>query len=147
MLMQWKTTSDPFFNDLRFLSRQVDEVFRELLPVRPTPRRGTRGPFRIRETDDKFTLRAALPGVRADDLVIEAKGDTLTVRASRRLEAPEGYKVHRSERRDSVVERTFTFGSKFELDQVEAKLEHGLLTITLPKQPAEQPRTIAIEAA
>ena len=32
-MLMWKTTSDPFLNDFRVLSRQVDEMFRDMFPA------------------------------------------------------------------------------------------------------------------
>lgn len=150
MLMQWKTTSDPFFNDFRFLSRHVDEVFRELFPSSKTlatrPTRSSRA-LQVDESEDAFTVRAALPGVRAEDLSLEVLDGKLSLAVTRNIEAPEGYQTVRSERRDLSLKRTLTLGRRVDVDAVSAAFENGILTITLPKRPEEKPRAISIAAA
>ncbi len=142
MLMQWKTTSDPFFNDFGALSRQVDAVFRDMFPA-PKARKGRRN-FAIEELDDAFTLRATLPGLSPEDLSLEMEDGKLKLLATRENDAPEGYRALRRERGSLVVERTFNLGPKVDPERIEAKLEQGVLTITLPKRAEQKPRRIAI---
>jgi len=57
---------------------------------------------------------------------------------------PEGFKPVRTERRGYRVQRSLRFGKKLDLDAVEATLEDGVLTITLPKAAAAKTRRVAI---
>jgi HSP20 family protein len=143
MLMQWKTTPAPFFND--FLTRQMDGVFRELFPA-PKARAPRRG-VNVSESEEAFTLTAALPGMSPEDLSLEVANGTLELKASRSTKAPEGYRALRRERGALSIERSFRLGAKIDTDAIEATFEHGLLTVTLPKRAAAQPRQIAINAA
>jgi len=145
MLMQWKTTPSPFFNDFRGLSRQVDEMFREMFPA-PKARRSRRG-FTVEESDDAFTLRASLPGMSPEDLSLEVHEGTLKVAAKRSSDVPEGYRALRRERAELAFERSFTLGTKVDVEAIEAKLDDGVLTITLPKRSEQKPRQITITAA
>ncbi len=145
MLMQWKTTPDPFINDFRALSRQVDDVFRELFP---TPKaRPTRRGFTVHETDEAFSLKAALPGLSPEDLSLEVAEGRLKLSASRSNEAPEGYRALRRERSNVAFERSFQLGHKVDPEGIEAAFENGILTVTLPKRAEQKARQITISAA
>ena len=145
MLMQWKTTPDPFINDFRSLSRQVDEAFRDLFPTpkaRPTRRR-----FTVHETDEAFALKSALPGLSPEDLSIEVSDGYLKLSAERSNEAPEGYRAIRQERKSVSFEQNIKLGPKVAPENIEASFENGILTVTLPKRAEQKPRQITINAA
>lgn len=141
MLMQWKTTSDPFFA----FNRQFDGLFQELFPA-PKATARPRG-LALDETDEAFVLRAPLPGLSSEDLSVEVENGTLKLSAKRSTSAPEGYTTVRRERGDLSFERSVRLGPKVDTDAIEAKLEHGVLTITMPKRAEQKPRQIAIVAA
>ena len=67
--------------------------------------------------------------------------------AKRSTDAPEGYTTLRRERSALSFERSFRLGSKVDAEAIEAKLEHGVLSITLPKRAEQKPRQISIQAA
>lgn len=145
MLMQWKTTPDPFINDFRAISRQVDEVFRDLFPapkVRPTRRA-----FTVNESDESFSLKAALPGLSPEDLSLEVSDGRLKLSATRSSEVPEGFRAIRRERGTLSFERSIKLGPKVDPEGIEAAFENGILTVTLPKRAEQKPRQITITAA
>ncbi|MGH1345178.1 MAG: Hsp20/alpha crystallin family protein [Nannocystales bacterium] len=143
--MQWKTTPDPFINDFRSLSRQVDEAFRELFPApKARPARRT---FKIGETDEAFSLKAALPGLSPEDLSIEVSDGKLKLSATRSNGAPEGYRAIRRERGSLAFEQSIKLGPKVDPEGIEASFEDGILTVTLPKRAEQKPRQITINAA
>ncbi len=145
MLMQWKTSSNPFFNDFRALNRQVDEMFREMFPS-PKARAPKRA-FTIEESEDAFLLRASLPGMSPEDLSLEVNDGRLTLVAKRTDDVPEGYRPLRRERAPLSLERTFSLGPKVNAEAIEATFDDGILTVTLPKRAEQKPRQIAIQAA
>lgn len=145
MLMQWKTTPDPFINDFRALSRQVDGVFRELFEAPKA--RATRRNYTVNETDEAFSLKTALPGMSPEDLSIEVSDGRLKLSATRSNEVPEGYQAIRRERENLPFERTITLGPKVDPEAIKASFDNGILTVTLPKQAEQKPRKITISAA
>jgi HSP20 family protein len=145
MLVRWNATHDPFLSDFRSLSRQMDRVFRELLPERAlVPRRNA---WRVTEEADRYVLTAALPGVKKENLEIEATEHEITLKGKRSLAAPEGYRAHRNERSDLEFSETFAFEVALDLEKIEAKLDNGLLRIELAKQAKARPRSITVKAA
>lgn len=104
-------------------------------------------PANVWTSNDKLVFTFELPGVKADDLEISAKADTLTVKGSRKPDVlPEGAQYVRQERGSGSFTRSFALPFKIDQDAVEASYINGVLTITLPKAPEVQPRKIAIAA-
>jgi HSP20 family protein len=87
----------------------------------------------------------AVPGLSEDDIKIEAHQDALTVSGTRKVLAPEGYRVHRQERRPGRFSRSFGLPCQVDLEKTTAKLTNGVLTVTMEKHPAAQPRQISIK--
>lgn len=106
---------------------------------------GTFPPVNVREDRDQLYVEAELPGLNQDDLEVLVEGDQLTLRGERKPAADEG-RWHRQERGFGRFQRTFTLPVAVDADKVEARLEHGVLFLTLPKSEAAKPRKIAVKA-
>jgi HSP20 family protein len=102
--------------------------------------------FRVQLFDrgESLMLRAELPGVSDKDLDIAVQQNTLSLKAQRKLEKPEGYAVHRNERSNFQFARSFRLPSKVIAEKAVATLKDGILTLTLPKAPEMQPRRIKV---
>jgi HSP20 family protein len=101
----------------------------------------------IVERDDAFVVRASLPGVRPEDVSIEARGDQVTLKGQIKEEEDverANYLMH--ERRFGQFARTFTLPTQVNVDAAEANFEHGILTLRLPKAEGVRPRQIPIRA-
>jgi HSP20 family protein len=100
----------------------------------------------ILEGDADFRILMDLPGVRNEDLDISLEEDTLTVKAERNAAVPEGYKARRSEMAGKVTfRRSFDLGHGIDAEHISARLEHGILTVTLPKSEKAMPRRIEVK--
>jgi HSP20 family protein len=102
---------------------------------------------RLQDTGQAFVVTAEVPGLGPKDVEITATGSTLTLKGERKVQAPNGYGVHRSERTSYKFARTFELPAKIDSEKVEAKLEHGVLTVTLPKAAEARPKQIAVKAS
>jgi HSP20 family protein len=60
---------------------------------------------------------------------------------------PEGYRAIRRERTPLKFTRSFKLAKELDLDAVEAKLEHGVLTLSIPRRPETMPRQIEIKVS
>ena len=98
----------------------------------------------VSEDESSYTLQLDVPGLKADDLALDVTESTLRLSGERKVSVPEGFKPVRTERRGYRVQRSLRFGKKLDLDAVEATLEDGVLTITLPKAAAAKTRRVAI---
>ena len=100
----------------------------------------------IKEDDTAFTLFADLPGVEPDDIEVTMDKGILTIKGERQSEKQteeENYK--RVERQYGVFYRRFTLPDSANADGIEAKSEHGVLKITIPKQETAQSRRISVK--
>ena len=98
----------------------------------------------IFETEKDVTLRAEMPGVAKEDLDVNIEGEELTIRGKRRA-VNSGLKlIHGGIDRSDYL-RAFTLGDALDTSDVKARLEHGVLTLSLSKKPEILPRKIAVE--
>jgi HSP20 family protein len=99
----------------------------------------------LTEDADRFYVRAELPGVKTDDLEMQATAKNLSIAGERKIEAEnEGVRYHRREREAGKFSRIITMPTEIDPDRIEARLQDGVLTIQVPKAEAVKPRQIAI---
>lgn len=101
-------------------------------------------PLNVWQTEHELFVEAELPGVAQDHLEISVLGGQLTLRGERQPSA-EQQTWHRRERAFGAFERTLRLPTDVDADKVEATLEHGVLTIRLPKAEAAKPRKIEVK--
>jgi HSP20 family protein len=102
-------------------------------------------PVDIYETEDAFILEAELPGVTTDDIAIEFVENRLILRGERRPK-PEAKEeqYRRRERAYGRFERMFLLPTLIDRDHVTAQVQHGVLTLRLPKSEMAKPKRIPI---
>jgi HSP20 family protein len=104
-------------------------------------------PIDVIENADKFTVRASVPGVKSDELDISIENDVLTIRAeSKAKEDGDENGMRWQERYDGTLERCFALPAEVDANKVTAELEHGVLTLTLPKAETAKPKSIKVQA-
>ena len=100
----------------------------------------------VLEGEKDFRIVMEMPGVRNSDLELSLEDDTLNVKAERIAAVPEDYKARRRELLDKVVlRRSFSLGNAVDADRIQANLQDGVLTITLPKSQKSLPRRIEVK--
>jgi len=100
----------------------------------------------IRETDEVLILEAELPGVKKEDMSLEVKDGVLSLSGERRYEKEVNDEhVHRIERAYGRFSRSFSLPRNVDMEQVDARMNDGVLRIRLPKLESAKPKTIAIE--
>jgi HSP20 family protein len=98
----------------------------------------------IYQTRDGYVLEAELPGVNKDGLSINLEGNLLTVEGRRTAPAlPESEFFYR-ESSAADFRRVFELDPAIDAGKISARMEHGILTLTLPKVEAAKPRKIAV---
>ncbi len=97
------------------------------------------------EYDDRFDVTLDVPGVRADDLDIQFDGDRLWVRGQTRQEIPEGFERVRNEQLASSYEHSLDIGNQVDVSKIDAHMDDGVLTLTLPKHESAQKRSISVK--
>lgn len=97
----------------------------------------------ISEDTEAITLRADLPGVKKDDLDIDVREGILTLTATVEPTAESWQAVH-TEYPIGGFARRFSLSEKIAQDKISAAMEHGILTLVLPKAEAHKPRKVEI---
>jgi HSP20 family protein len=100
----------------------------------------------IFESEDEITLLADMPGVTSDHVTIDLNEGVLTI-------SGEVKPWEESDEKDVIVEfeigkyyRQFTLSEIIDQEKIEAKLENGVLRLTLPKAEKAKPRKITVNA-
>jgi HSP20 family protein len=102
----------------------------------------------IREEAERFVVAADVPGVEPKDIEITADKGVLTVRGERSSQknaTADGYE--RVERATGTFLRRFTLPESADAEAIKATHVNGVLELSIPKRPQEQPRRIAVQAA
>ena len=100
-------------------------------------------PASVIEGADGYTLEVEMPGVTKDGLDISFENNELTIIGRRSLPAVEGMLIHHESRPDNF-RRTFELDPSIDANKISAKIEHGLVTLTLPKAEHVKPRKITV---
>lgn len=114
--LTWLSELDRFFNPGRSLAAHAP------------------APEAIYETPDAWVLRLDLPGFAKEDVTLQVTGQTLQLTGRTQAERPFS----------SKVDRQWKLGTRIDQNNVQARLENGVLEITLPKIEAPEPRTIEV---
>jgi HSP20 family protein len=102
----------------------------------------------VREEKDAFVLHADLPGVKPEDIEVTAEKGVLTLKGQRKIETSDtatGYQ--RVERVAGNFTRRFSLPDNVQADAIKAKFTHGVLEVSIPKQPVVPAKRVVVEAA
>ena len=134
------------FDEFDRLQRQMDLLNNRL--VGRTFERGA-GVFPlINLTEDKnnYYVRAELPGLKADEIDIQATGTTVSLNGERKIPAEnDGAKYHRREREAGKFSRVISLSKEIDAEKVDASLVDGILTVVLPKSEKAKPKQISVK--
>lgn len=97
----------------------------------------------IFETQEGYVLQAEMPGVSKEGLEITLEGAEITIMGRRAPETALGEALFR-ERNTADYRRVFELDPAIDTAKVSAKIEQGVLTVTLPKSERVKPRKIAV---
>ncbi len=97
----------------------------------------------IEESDTAWTIEVELAGVRKKDIEIETHGRTVVITGERKEKARDGV-VRQRRRVTGSFRYEVALPGAFDADRIEAVLDNGELTVTVPKQANERPRKVKI---
>ncbi len=127
---------------------QLFDTFRQELGRALEPGAATAGAAfpatNLYDAGHALVLTAEVPGLQDKDLQITLNQDVLTVAGQRKAEVPEGYSVHRQERAPFRFSRSYQLPVKVDPEKTSARLDGGVLEITLEKAPEVKPRQIVV---
>ncbi|TNF97564.1 MAG: Hsp20/alpha crystallin family protein [Gammaproteobacteria bacterium] len=134
-----------FFNRLSNLDRVFDSAFPHLDETEAVSTSDWTPAVDIKEEDQRYLIRADVPGIKPEDIDISLENGVLTIKGERRHESEEeGYK--RIERVHGTFFRRFTLPDNVDPDKVDAKCKDGVLEIVIDKQEKVLPKKITVKA-
>ncbi len=134
------------FDELNQMRQQLERLFEGYPSPYQRPRAGVFPLINLTEDQNNFYVRAELPGVKADELEIQATGNNLSITGERKIPAvAEDARYHRREREAGTFSRIIGMPADVNSEKVEASLENGILTVVIPKAEAVKPRQIAVK--
>jgi HSP20 family protein len=134
--------------DFMSLHEAMDRLFNEsVVPSQGTDNGSIALPVNVREEKDGYVITAALPGVRPEDVQIEATSNAITIsgETSDEREVDEGEYVRR-ERRFGRFFRMLELPVEINADGAEASFENGVLTLRVPKSEATKPKQVRVNS-
>lgn len=131
----------------RRMNRAFDEGWSGRMTRGTTSLTGGWPQANLYDSGSALVALVSIPGLNEDQINVEVHGDVLTLSGERKVEPPEGYQVHRSERGSIKFSRSFGLPSRVDPEKTVAKLSNGLLTITMEKHPESQPKQIKVSAS
>ena len=100
----------------------------------------------IQEEQDRFVIRADVPGVETKDLEITMEDGLLSLQGKRETKAEEDRDgFHRVERTSGRFHRRFNLPDTADSESISADYEKGVLVISVPKHPEAAPRRIRVQ--
>jgi HSP20 family protein len=100
----------------------------------------------IYEDVERFLLIAELPGIDPEKVDLKVEDNRLTLHGTREMEfADRKENYHRLERSYGTFARSFSLPTTVLTEKIGAEYKHGLLRITIPKQPEVQPKKISVK--
>ena len=159
------------WQEVETVRHQLDQLFEEMAPLTreslsTTVNRAVRTPaIELTGTENALVLCAELPGYESDDLDIQVKRDSVSIKGLKKsaiemsssaspgeptdesiqsIAEPAAPHVYTSELRTGPFHRVITLPVEIETDQVVAVFKNGLLTLTMPKRSDDRTRSVKV---
>ena len=97
----------------------------------------------VLENVDGYSLDVEMPGVSKESLEMWVENNELTILGRRSMPTVEGTLLHRESRPENF-RRTFELDPSIDAEKISAKIEQGVVRLTLPKAEQVKPRKIAV---
>ena len=130
------------FDDWR---KEMNRLFEDSFERSDKPSRVAAPLANFAETDREYEISLDLPGLQPDEVNVEFRDGHLYISGERKqVEEEKGKTFHRVEQSHGEFRRVIALGKEVDTENIEAKYEHGVLTVIAPKVPAIQPKKIAV---
>ena len=141
------------FRDLGEMERRFEDILsRPLWPTMwrrmPTEAMAWTPAIEMFEKEDKYVVKAELPGMKEEDIDVSVVGDILTIKGERKAESEaKDEEYFCCETSYGSFSRSVGLPSSVDADNIQATYENGILELSLPKIPEVKPKKIAVSVA
>ncbi len=129
------------------IDREMNRLLSSFFGEAPAPARSAQqAAVNVWEREEAWGVEMELPGVAPEQLDVSVVGSELTISAEGTKGGPDEATYLRRERRQAKFSRVLELPAAIDGEKVEARLVHGVLTVTLPKADAVRRRKIEVNA-
>jgi len=138
------------FSDLMSLRQAMDRLLEDSV-IRPSRFFAALGETAVPAVDVYHTptevvVKAALPGIKPEEVNIDITGDTLTISGESKAEREVKHKDYLyQERRYGSFARSITLPGGLQVDKIDATMDDGVLTLVIPKSEKVKPKVIKVK--
>lgn len=135
-------------SDMATVFDQMDRLFNSIWGQPSMPiTQGNPIPIDIYEREGAVYVRAAVPGLKPEEIDVSVDESVLTISGETRqdIESGEGTKVYRRETRYGKFSRSIALPDNLDLDAIEAQFENGFVTVRIPSTEVRKPEPRKIE--
>lgn len=139
------------YREMLSLRDQMDRLFEDTFSLFPSAQNRFQMPriwgldLDVSETDEAYTVKAAVPGITPEELDITLTNNVLTIKGElEATEEQEGEVYHMRELRYGSFSRSLTLPEQVNADEIEARVENGILTLVMPKSEESKPKRIPV---
>ena len=132
------------FQEIETIRQQLDNIFEDLTPATTdwTPA------VDLIDAGDNYVLEVVLPGLKSDDINIEASRKSIAIAGERTAaEVGEGQQILRRERRYGSFRRVINLPVAIDHEQVSADYTNGILTVHVPKSAEVRHQVVKVNVA
>jgi HSP20 family protein len=97
----------------------------------------------IYETKEAYVIEAEMPGVRKEDLAVTVEGNEVVIEGRRQADTGRAGLLYR-ESQDADFRRSFELHPEIDTTKIGARMNQGVLTLTLPKVELVKPRRVTV---
>ena len=133
------------FRELEEWERRFADLLGRPLWRLPVEERGWMPAVDVFEKEDRFVVKAELPGMKEEDIDVSVVGDTLFIRGEKKTEIKEE-DYYRCERSYGSFYRSIPLPSNVDANKIEASFDGGVLEVALSKSAKIKPKKIAVSA-
>ena len=103
-------------------------------------------PIDVREFDDRFEVKADMPGIKRENLKVTLKANELLIEScEEKEEVKENEVMHHTERYQGCYQRIIKLPETCDDEKISARLADGVLTVSIPKMEPKPRKQIEIE--
>ena len=135
------------WSEIDSVQRQINRMFNEAVtPATSANRNYSRYPnAELTDTEEALILKLEVPGMKPEDIEIEATVKSVSVKGERKFEvAAEDADKTRSEFRYGSFDRVISLPARIQNTEVKAEYKDGILYLTLPKAEAEKNKVVKV---
>ena len=140
MAVRFADPIDALFRLQRALDQRLDSDWLE----DATTGTGAFPPINVFKRGTDFAAFIEMPGVRKEDLTVEARGSTIRISGKKVVDYGDKASMHRRERVAGSFDRTITLPVRLDANRIAADYRNGMLVLTLPRAESDKPKSIKV---